>query len=285
MIFWLLFVIAFIWVVFAVVQDLKSREIANWLNFSLIIFALAIRFFYGVFTKEPWYFVFGLIGLGVFFLLGNLFYYSRFFAGGDAKLLIALGTIIPFSLDYRENIAISLIFLISLILLGGVYSLVYSVVLASKNKIKFIREFKSYSKKYETYLTYSVGFLLLMLIVFFFLLDLVWILLGIIVLLIPLSLIYSKSIESSCMYKYLDSKKVGVGEWLGENIRVRGKKIEGSWDGLSLEEVNFIHKNYRKKILIKQGIPFSPAFLMALIVIFVIYYFFNADWYLFFLFN
>ena len=31
--------------IFAVVQDLKKREIANWVNFSLIIFALGFRFF------------------------------------------------------------------------------------------------------------------------------------------------------------------------------------------------------------------------------------------------
>ncbi len=31
-----LIVIAFIWILFAVVQDLRKREVANWVNFSLL---------------------------------------------------------------------------------------------------------------------------------------------------------------------------------------------------------------------------------------------------------
>ena len=77
--------LAFVWIVFASVQDLKSREVANWLNFSLIIFALGFRFFYSLFNNNFNFLYQGLIGLGIFFVLGNLFYYGRMFAGGDAK--------------------------------------------------------------------------------------------------------------------------------------------------------------------------------------------------------
>ena len=63
--------LAFIWMIFAIVQDFKSREIANWLNFSLLLFALAIRLFYSIFTGNYDYILFGLVGLGVFFVLGN----------------------------------------------------------------------------------------------------------------------------------------------------------------------------------------------------------------------
>ncbi|MBI2056754.1 hypothetical protein HYT91_00690 [Candidatus Pacearchaeota archaeon] len=42
--------LALVWMIFAVVQDLKKREIANWVNFSLIIFALGFRFFYSLFN-------------------------------------------------------------------------------------------------------------------------------------------------------------------------------------------------------------------------------------------
>lgn len=44
-----LFVLALAWIVFATVQDIRTREIANWLSFSLIIFALGFRFFYSLF--------------------------------------------------------------------------------------------------------------------------------------------------------------------------------------------------------------------------------------------
>src|SRR3989338_8270060 len=100
-----LFVLALVWIVFAVVQDLRKREIANWLNFSLIVFALGFRFFYSLFSTEDFRFFYqGLLGFGIFFLLGNLFYYGKAFAGGDAKLMIALGTILPFSESFFVNL-------------------------------------------------------------------------------------------------------------------------------------------------------------------------------------
>lgn len=47
-----LIVLCLIWIAFAVIQDLRKREIANWLNFSLIIFAIAFRFFSLYFLKR-----------------------------------------------------------------------------------------------------------------------------------------------------------------------------------------------------------------------------------------
>ena len=59
--------IAVIWIIFAVVSDLRSREIPNWLNFSLIIFVLGIRFFYSVFNEDWSFFLWGLFGFSAFF--------------------------------------------------------------------------------------------------------------------------------------------------------------------------------------------------------------------------
>jgi len=86
--YYFLFVLAFVWMIFAVVQDLKTREVANWLNFSLIGFALAYRAFYSSFTGEWMFLGFGFLGFLMFFILAHVFYYSKVFAGGDAKLLM-----------------------------------------------------------------------------------------------------------------------------------------------------------------------------------------------------
>ena len=74
-----LFVLALVFIAFAVLQDLKSREIANWLNWSLIIFALGFRFFWGLFEGEAINLAFGkslifsLVFLGIPLLLFYLF--------------------------------------------------------------------------------------------------------------------------------------------------------------------------------------------------------------------
>jgi Flp pilus assembly protein protease CpaA len=44
-----LFILGLVWILFATIQDIKKREIADWLSFSLIIFAIGFRFFYSLF--------------------------------------------------------------------------------------------------------------------------------------------------------------------------------------------------------------------------------------------
>ena len=66
-----LLILALIWIIFASIQDLKKREVANWISFSLIIFALGFRFFYSFYSEDFNFFYQGLIGLGIFFIIGK----------------------------------------------------------------------------------------------------------------------------------------------------------------------------------------------------------------------
>ena len=54
--------IAIIWTIIAVAQDFRKREVANWWNFSLIIFILAFRLFLSIEKGNYWWFLWGLIG-------------------------------------------------------------------------------------------------------------------------------------------------------------------------------------------------------------------------------
>ena len=143
-----LFVLALVWIVFATVQDIRKSEIANWLNFSLIIFALGFRLFYSLFSDMGFNFLYqGLIGFGIFFVLGNLLYYGKMFAGGDAKLMIALGAVLPFSIIFNENLKIFALFFVLFLLVGAVYSIGASVYLSFRNFKKFKKEFSKQFKK------------------------------------------------------------------------------------------------------------------------------------------
>jgi len=95
--FWFLIVLAFVWIIIAIIQDLRKREVANWLNFSFVAVALVYRVFLSILLWDYRYFVYGAAGFAIFFVFANFFYYARIFAGGDAKLLMALGAVFPFS--------------------------------------------------------------------------------------------------------------------------------------------------------------------------------------------
>jgi len=55
--YYFLFGIAFLWTLFAVVQDIRKREVSNWLNFSLLGIIIAYRAIYGILNVIPVIFI------------------------------------------------------------------------------------------------------------------------------------------------------------------------------------------------------------------------------------
>ena len=264
-----LFILALIWIVFATVQDLRKREVANWLNFSLIIFALGFRFFYSLFSDAGFSFFYqGLIGFGIFLGLGNLLYYGKMFAGGDAKLMIALGAVLPFSVIFRENLEIFLLFFILFLLIGAAYSIGASVYLSFRNFKKFKREFSKQFRRNKKLSIFAI-FLALILIAFGFL-DSLFFILGIIVFTLPYFYIYVKSVDEACMVKRVKSGELEEGDWLYSHLKIGRKTIKAKWDGLSKSEIRLIQKKVNF-VIVRKGIPFTPVFLISFIVLFCLW--------------
>lgn len=267
-----LIILALIWMVGAILQDLRRREVDNLWNFSLIGFALGYRFITVLFNGNYWFFLNGLIGLLIFFILGNIFYYSRLFAGGDAKLLIALGVIMPLSYDWIINLKIFGIFILGFIVLGSIYVLLWAIYLMFKNWNKFKKEFLKQWKNYEK--IFLIFFIVVILFIFIVLIKgpVILVLIGLIILLFPILFLFAKSIEESCMIKSISPDKLSEGEWLYRDLVVDGRKIRANWDGISADELRLIKRKYKKNILIKQGIPFTPSFLLGFIFLIFIFY-------------
>ncbi len=259
-----IFALALVWLVAATIQDIRKREIPNWLSFSLIIFALAFRALYSVFYSDIRFFLLGLLGLGIFFILAEIFYYARVFAGGDSKFLISLGCILPGTSLYLSLIFLGF-FIFILMFVGGFYGLVYSLVLVSLNRNNFAKEFKKQLKMRKMFVVIGLVLALLSLIFVFYIGDGLFLFFPLIIIAFPFLYIYSKAIEESCMIKLVNGKEVTVGDWLYEEVRVGRKKIKPYWEGLSEEEVRIL-KGYRGKVKVKYGIPFMPAFLISFIL-------------------
>ena len=259
-------VLALLWVGFAVFQDLKSREVANWLSFSLIIFALGFRFFYSLFVGVDFSFFYqGILGVGIFFVLGNLFYYGRMFAGGDAKLMIALGAVLPIYGTILENVQVFFMFFLLFFFSGAFYSFGVSGVIAVKNSKKFGKEFARQFKKYRklTYFSMILGTG----IIFLSLVEPIFLFLGILFFILPYLYLFAKAIDEACMVKEVAVGKLTEGDWLYEDVALGKKKVKAKWDGLSKEDIKMLRKKY-KKVKIKQGIPFTPVFLISLVILF-----------------
>lgn len=276
-----LFVIGFLWILFASINDIKTREVPNWLNFSLIVFVVGFRFFYSLFQGESFaifnnFFYQGLVGLGIFIILGNLLYYGRMFAGGDAKLMMALGPVLAFSNYFLINLKIFVGFLFVFLFAGAIYGLIVTTSLSVRNFNEFKKEFiKKIKEKRKLFFIFMFFGVVIMLLGFW---QTILFPLGILLFVFPYLYIYAKTVDEVCMVKDMKTKDLTEGEWLNEDLKIGRKIIKNKWEGLSEEEIKLIKKNY-KKIKIKQGIPFVPVFLIAFVVL--IYVWQSGLWYSF----
>lgn len=270
-----LIILTLAWLIFASLSDIKKREVFNWLNFSFIAFVLAYRAFYASFNSDYWYLLWGFIGLGIMLIIGNLFYYLRAFAGGDAKLLIALGVVLPFSSSFFGNLIILLVFVFLLMILGGIYSLIYSSFLAIIHKKEFKYQFIKIFKLNKKFVYIGLISAILSMILGF--VDSLLLIISGVIALLPLVYVYSKAVEECCMIKTINSKDATIGDWLYETVKLKKGKIEPYWEGLSEEQVKILNK-MNIKIKIKSGIPFVPSFLFAFLALVLLW---ESSWNIF----
>ena len=255
-----LFGIGIAWLVFATVQDLKTREVANWLTFSLIFITLAYRGFISFFSGVWGIFLWGIIGCAAFVGCAYIFYYGRVFAGGDAKLLMGLGIALPYQ-SGSELLLWGSIFLFALFFGGAIYTLVYSIWLVISHWQEFKKKFKVEIWNQKWLIVFAV---IMALVLFITLRETSMVsFMGIVlILIIPFLYIYLQAVEQACMISLTRPEKLREGDWMLRPIKVAGRTIHVSVHGLSLEDIALLRKNH-KSVFIKQGVPFVPAFLLA----------------------
>ncbi len=237
---------------------------------SLILFALGFRFFYSLFSNSGFGFFYqGLIGLGIFFVLGSVFYYGRIFAGGDAKLMIALGTILPFFDNFFDNLKIFILFFILFLFIGAVYGLVISTVLLVKKYRKFKKKFPQQIRKYKN-LIFLIDFIALFLMILEFNNKFLFVS-SVLIFIFPYFYVYSKTLDEYCMIRKVKTKNLIEGDWLVKDLKIGKKLIKANWEGLSEKDIKFIQK-HKKSVEIKQGIAFAPVFFISFLILVLLYF-------------
>ena len=245
----ILFIIAAVWLFAASVTDLKKSEVSDWLSFSLLAIGLSVRAAESVVSWNYQPILASVLGVMGFFIIANIFYYGKLFAGGDAKLMIALGSIIP-----------SFAFLSNLLIVGSAYGLLYSLVLAAANHRRFFHEFK----KHGNWIFASFVVSAFLMGAYVLTSDFIPLFLSITVFFMPLLFFFVNSVEKSCLIRKVSPEKLTVGDWLFRTVKIKGKTIRSDFEGLSKSEISLIRKS-GIKVYVKYGIPFIPVFLIAFV--------------------
>jgi Flp pilus assembly protein protease CpaA len=267
-----LFWVFLVGILVATCQDLKRREVDNWLNFFLFVFGAVFVFYSALFMKDVGILFNFVLASGVLFAVMNIFYYGRVFAGGDAKLLFAMSALFVASSFYFTLINIGL-FLFSLMFCGSVYGLSYSLFL-------YFRSFKKVNKEMGLVIRkFNFRYLVFVFIGCFFVLGFlspIFFLFCFFSILFFFLFVFSKALEKIFMIREVSGFELREGDWLVDDVRVGQNIIRANWEGLSSDDVKVLRR--RKKIKIKDGLPFVPAFLFAFLA-----YFLLRDWILGFL--
>src|SRR3989339_2246530 len=117
-------ILLFLGLIWAGYFDLKSREIPDLLSYSIIFGCLGISLIYSLFTSFH-FFLFSALGGIIVFCLGYIFYYFKQIGGGDVKIFTAIG--IAVSNFYVEKISLLIIFGGIILIVGGIYSLIWGI--------------------------------------------------------------------------------------------------------------------------------------------------------------
>ncbi|MBS3159939.1 prepilin peptidase [Candidatus Woesearchaeota archaeon] len=260
-----LIIIALFYVFIAMLFDIKTKEVPDWLSYSLIIISLGIEGIYSLFTKNYWIIIYGLIGASICFLFGCLMYYTKQWGGGDSKLLIGLGAI--FSYDLKNILELKIPFLailiVNIIICGGIYTIIYGLYLIIKN---FKEIHKRIENKHKLYF-FSIIILLFIINIIFYKFFTYLIIFSSLILFFTIFLYFAKILEKIIFIKKISIDKLREGDWINEDIKINNEVLcSKNSSGITKKDIMNLKKNKIKYVIVKEGIPFIPGFFLGLVV-------------------
>jgi len=266
--------ILFILFVLGIFFYLKNE--VPWLEFVIAIIFIGVWFFSG-FLNLNIYLVSCFLAFGILVILTNFMYYGKMSGGADVKILLALAVVFsttPVFLKHAYDLFVPVFgfsvpniflfdFFVDSLFVGLAFGVLFSIFMAFRNKKVFCKKFKEFSKKYLVFeiILIVLGIVLLILSIF----QRFLIIFGIFLIIIPFLLVFISSVQEASMKKYKSWKELTEGDWLVEDVRVNKKIIKPSADGLTKKDILLIKKS-GKKVLVLDGMPFVPVFLISLIV-------------------
>lgn len=264
-----IYTIAIIALIIASYSDIKTREVPDWLSYALIFTAIGLRTILTFFYWDISYLLEGLFGLAVFVGVAYAFFYSGQWGGGDSKLLMGLGALI--GLRYELSLQFIFIFLLNLIIVGAVYGLVWSITLAMLNRKRFRQEsvkiMQRFSRIRKIVLTTTIALIVLSFLFTDRLASLSFLILGVLALLLFYVFMFAKSVENACLIKTYPVSKLTEGDWIFEDVKYKGKLLVSSKNlGITKKQICLLKKHKIKSVLVKEGMPFVPVFLISFIL-------------------
>jgi hypothetical protein len=253
--------------------DLKTTEFPDWLPYSIIISALAVRGI-SAYLLGDWWILFSSVLVGLLFLgFGLLMYLMKQWGDGDAWLLGALGFLFPtysaFEMasspfQFLGQFPFPMIMLFNFFLISFCYLIVYSIALGMRHRKAAAKFKKELRKGSRNIIMLIAGFAALCLVIVFYLNLSLGIPISTMRNLLALPVLFAAVIVFIRYGRFVEHnlfrKKILV-----KNLRVGDVLIAEKWKGLTEKEVRALRKK-GGSVWIKEGVRFAPAFIITLYV-------------------
>ncbi len=264
----------------ASIHDFRTREVPDFLSYSFLALALGLGAVAAASQLSWWPLLESLAGFAVAFCIGWAMFYLGQWGGGDSKLLMGLGAVVGIPLSGLfpfvrfSPVPFFAAFMLNMIVVGSLYAMVASAILAVKNWPQVRVKLRELSSKYRLLrIVFSVACLAAATLLVAMLTAPERIMLALLLVVcaaFPYLWVLVKSVEEGAMKKWVSPAKVTEGDWIAEPIVVGKKTIAGPKDpGISREQIAVLMAAFKKgrvkKVLIKEGIPFVPNFLFSFI--------------------
>ena len=254
----------------AAYTDIRTLEVPDWLNYAGIAAGLGIHLIVSAQEWALWPIISSALGLLAGFLIACLMFYTGQWGGGDAKLLMAVGALLGIE---ANKFALSTSFIINLVFVGGAWVLAYAIFLAVKNRKKMLKTSRAIARhtpykrlRKSTILTTLT--LILAAFIFPQARDQI-ILLAALCYLLGFLTLFMKTIELAALHQWVTPDKLTEGDWIVHAIQIGNTKIDPPRLGLEKKELKQLQNWHKAKkikhVLVRYGVPFTPAFLLSYI--------------------
>lgn len=265
----ILLLVAFIGSGLASIHDLKTTEIPDEIPYVMMGIGIVGNLIESYLAWSYWPFLLSVI-VGLSFLgIGFLMYFMGQWGGGDAKLLSAIGFLLPqlppqFQVSLFFPFPVSFFF--NVFFVGAIYMIVFALAMAIINKriwTVFLNDLRANSRTILILNSVLVAALFLSAVIFtryyqsFPVFDVMAF--GIMIILVFSGLFilwkFIKTVENVGFKKRIPISELKVGD-----VPVDYK----IWEGITEKELKKIKRSKKKYIWIKEGVRFAPAFPIAL---------------------
>lgn len=259
------------WVCAAAVFDIKTREVPDWLSFSMISLGLGIRIIYSAIFSDWLFFLYGLAGFGAALVVGLLFFYAHIWGGGDSKLLMGVGAVFgtaPFFIT--PSLPFFVVVLANILIFGSVYGLIWASVLFVRN-CREVLAHASHVFRSTVYLRYALVALAVVSVAMIplmreFFTKVFLVVAAVSFVLYYVLYVFIRALEDAVMCRRTPVSELAIGDWVCEDVVVRGKTICRRRDfGLTAEQIGQLNKHRVRFVMVKDGMAFVPAFVFGLV--------------------